>query len=186
MIDDSTPTDRPRDGNDSDQTDDQNEPATPRGLSDIASQLDEIEAPDEVKQELERVVVERSMEWSAPYPSPFMLGEFEKVLPGAADRILSMAERQSAHRQEMERKSIEGGLYLAKWGLYAGWSLAALLVVGAIILFAIGRPIEGLISIGIPTITISGSWIWERLSKPGELQQKRDEIDDRGADSSQQ
>ena len=40
---------------------------------------------------------------SGPLPPPEMLAQYEEILPGAAERILSMAERQAEHRQKMER-----------------------------------------------------------------------------------
>ena len=39
---------------------------------------------------------------SGPLPPPEMLAQYEEILPGAAERILSMAERQAEHRQKLE------------------------------------------------------------------------------------
>ena len=44
---------------------------------------------------------------SGPLPPPEMLAQYEEILPGAAERILSMAERQAEHRQKMERDESE-------------------------------------------------------------------------------
>ena len=43
------------------------------------------------------------VDWSAPMPPPAVLQRYEETLPGAADRILTMAEKQQDHRQEQER-----------------------------------------------------------------------------------
>ena len=40
--------------------------------------------------------------FSGPIPDPDTLIKYEQTLPGAADRILTMAENQSRHRQGME------------------------------------------------------------------------------------
>ncbi|MDR1205511.1 MAG: DUF2335 domain-containing protein [Peptococcaceae bacterium] len=40
---------------------------------------------------------------SGPLPSPEILQGYESVLPGAADRIIAMAEKQAQHRQEIEK-----------------------------------------------------------------------------------
>lgn len=37
-----------------------------------------------------------------------MLKQYDEVLPGAAERILKMAEEQSTHRKQLERKVIDG------------------------------------------------------------------------------
>lgn len=60
---------------------------------------------EEVKQVIHQVF--REIEFSGPMPPPNILNGYEKILPGAADRILSMAETQSKHRQLMEKKMIE-------------------------------------------------------------------------------
>ncbi|MCF7958895.1 MAG: DUF2335 domain-containing protein [Phycisphaerae bacterium] len=44
---------------------------------------------------------------SGPIPDPAELGQYEQVLQGAADRILKMAENQSAHRQKLEKGFLE-------------------------------------------------------------------------------
>ena len=42
-----------------------------------------------------------------PLPAADEFAGYEKVLPGAADRILTMAEKQSQHRQELEKRELE-------------------------------------------------------------------------------
>jgi uncharacterized membrane protein len=42
-----------------------------------------------------------------PIPPPSIMEGWEKVLPGSADRILKMAEKQSAHRISIEAKVID-------------------------------------------------------------------------------
>ena len=44
-----------------------------------------------------------SIERSGPLPSPEDFERYEKILPGAAERILSMAEHQQQHRFEIEK-----------------------------------------------------------------------------------
>jgi len=40
---------------------------------------------------------------SGPIPDPMTLKGYNDVCPGAADRIIAMAETQAKHRQEMEK-----------------------------------------------------------------------------------
>lgn len=40
--------------------------------------------------------------FSGPIPPPNIIAGYEEAVPGAADRIIRMAERQSAHRQKLE------------------------------------------------------------------------------------
>ena len=45
-----------------------------------------------------------------PLPPPEMLDGYERTLPGTAERILSMAEKQQDHRQMIEKAVIVGNL----------------------------------------------------------------------------
>lgn len=46
-------------------------------------------------------VVEQSS-YAGPLPPPGMLVQYNEAVPDAADRIIAMAERQSAHREQLE------------------------------------------------------------------------------------
>lgn len=48
--------------------------------------------------------------FSGPIPPPDHLEKYERIQQGFADRIMKMAENQSAHRQECEKKVIKGGI----------------------------------------------------------------------------
>lgn len=45
---------------------------------------------------------------TGPLPSPEVLEQYKAVQADLPERILAMAERQSAHRQEMEKKLVSG------------------------------------------------------------------------------
>ncbi|MDE6052372.1 MAG: DUF2335 domain-containing protein [Lachnospiraceae bacterium] len=55
-----------------------------------------------IRREMRQVV----SEFSGPLPPPNIIKGYEDILPGSAERILAMAEKQSEHRQFMERKMI--------------------------------------------------------------------------------
>jgi uncharacterized membrane protein len=68
-----------------------------------------------------------STSYSGPIPSSSELNRYEKILPGAADRIITMAEKQSNHRHEIEKVTVETNSSLAhknvlerKLGLWFG------------------------------------------------------------------
>lgn len=55
----------------------------------------------------ERLVVEMTAKsWSGPVPPPEVVARYEEIQPGLADRMFRMAEKQSEHRQEMEKISV--------------------------------------------------------------------------------
>jgi uncharacterized membrane protein len=45
---------------------------------------------------------------SGPLPPPETLEKYKAVDPSLPERIMAMAERQSSHRQAMEKKLVEG------------------------------------------------------------------------------
>lgn len=46
-------------------------------------------------------------QFQGPIPPPQILAGYENLLPGAADRIISMAEKETYHRQMMEKKALD-------------------------------------------------------------------------------
>ena len=49
-----------------------------------------------------QIIVEQT-QISGPIPSPEIIAGYEKTLPGSADRIIKMAEKEQEHRHRMER-----------------------------------------------------------------------------------
>jgi uncharacterized membrane protein len=63
----------------------------------------------------------QSLSFSGPLPPPEILAKFNEVVPGAADRLIAMAERQSAHREALETAVVQGGLESQKRGSWFGF-----------------------------------------------------------------
>ncbi len=72
------------------------------------------------------------MQYSGPIPPPEMMREFDSIVPGAADRILSMAERQEAHRHSLEKAHVRSNLISQYIGQVSGLG-------GLALVFIIGR-----------------------------------------------
>ena len=58
--------------------------------------------------------------FSGPLPPPEILAKYNSVVPNAAERIITMAETQAAHRQRMESKVIESNVRNSQLGLHYG------------------------------------------------------------------
>ncbi|SLM31924.1 hypothetical protein MTBBW1_50047 [Desulfamplus magnetovallimortis] len=58
---------------------------------------------------------------SSPIPLPETLEHYDRILPGSAERIFSLVEKQSAHRQALELKVIESDIFNSKCGLLCGF-----------------------------------------------------------------
>ena len=71
---------------------------------------------------------------SGPLPSPEIMQGYEKVVLGAAERILQMAEKQQSHRMGEETKMIDSEIADSKRGMVFAFILCILaLAVSAMI-----------------------------------------------------
>jgi len=89
-------------------------------------------------------------EFSGPLPPPSILQGYETVLPGAADRIIAMAEKQSAHRQELEHVATNASIDEmrlqfdeSRRGQLCAVIVALALIGGGVYLAKIGHPWQG-------------------------------------------
>src|SRR3989338_6291096 len=95
------------------------------------------------------MVTEVSQSFSGPLPPPEILRKFDEVVPGAAERIIKMAEDQSIHRKELEKKVIDSDIARSKWGQILGFVIAiAGLAVSAIVVVYGSAIAGGIIGVG--------------------------------------
>lgn len=104
------------------------ETSTDNALSELEDLLRN-ESP-ELRTHILRVVKRVETSYSGPLPRPDDFAKYESVQQGAADRILSMAEKQQAHRISCEKMIVEENLQKDKRGQYLG-ALIALVCIGA-------------------------------------------------------
>jgi hypothetical protein len=87
------------------------DPAEPASYS--SQELDAADAEGEVLDPDPPDPLERAVEFAAqvslhrgPLPSPEMLRDYDSVLPGTAKRIIDQWERETSHRQELQRRIV--------------------------------------------------------------------------------
>ncbi|MDO8630732.1 MAG: DUF2335 domain-containing protein [Phycisphaerales bacterium] len=105
-----------------------------------------------------------------------MLAAYNQIFPGCAERILAMAESQSAHRQELERAVVLGNVAHAKRGQDRAFILGLAGVLCGAGLIAFGRPVEGLVSIIGALAALAGVFVYGRSREEKERQRKKDEL----------
>ena len=98
--------------------------------------------------------------WQGPIPPPDILQGYEDIVPGAAERLLQMAEAQSAHRIQLEKAVVAGDIKSGYWGLAAGFILSALVIGGGIYLIATGHDWAGSVLIGLNLIGLAGVFVY--------------------------
>jgi uncharacterized membrane protein len=81
---------------------------------------------------LKQIKVSASSEYRGPIPPPEILYQYNEYLPGSADRILTMAEKQSIHRQELEKVAIKSGARDSLLGLIFGYLIGTTGILGSV------------------------------------------------------
>lgn len=69
------------------------------------------------------LAMSESISFNGPLPPPEYLHGYEQTLPGAADRVISMAEKEQAHRHKEENKIITTSISVSILGLVFGFIL---------------------------------------------------------------
>jgi len=117
--------------------------------------------------------------YSAPLPEASQFEYYERVLTGSADRILVMAERQSKHRQSIEKWAIFGDQIRSFIALLFAFVISIIGGGGGIYLVYLNKEISGLISLFITISSLVGSFIYGFSQKKRDLLKRREEIDSR-------
>jgi uncharacterized membrane protein len=110
--------------------------------------------------------------FSGPLPPPEVLEKYNTILPGAAERILRMAEIQSEHRQGLEKRVIGSDIKRSFWGsIFAFIFGMSLIGLGAALLL-MGRDISGFVSLGIAMAPIMTAFIYGSRARKKERIEK--------------
>lgn len=81
-------------------------------------------------------------QYQGPIPDPQSFSQYNQILPGAADRILAMAEKEAAHRQNIDEKNV--------------WVYAISVFLGQVLAFILGLVVMG----GGVWIMLKGQSAW--------------------------
>lgn len=111
--------------------------------------------------------------YSGPLPPPEILARYEAISLGAADRIIAMAERQSAHRQELEASVIHGNLTAQRVGQRYGLIIGVLGLIAGVALGAMGKELVGSAIGGGTVVSLVALFITGRLRQERERAERR-------------
>jgi len=114
-------------------------------------------------------------QFSGPLPPPDVLDQYNKIHPGAADRIICMAEQQGEHRRHLEKVTIEADAFSEKIGPFLGFIIAMTVILGGIWLISRGLRAEGLAAVLAAVAAPVGLFIYGKRQQQRELESKRDE-----------
>ena len=119
--------------------------------------------------------------FSGPLPPPDQLEHYERVQPGLAKQIVTMAERQYAmaeaqttHRIDIEKRVIKHNINLSYLGWASGFILGGGGLASAVWLIYIGRQLGGGAAFVTSLGTLAGMFYLGRRKQSDELEMKRD------------
>lgn len=94
-----------------------------------------------------------------------MYGEYDRVLPGSADRILSMAEKEQSHRISTENAALAASVNDSKLGQYFGFTLAILCLGGGVYLAVNGHTVVAIALVCASAIGLVNRFLDNRASR---------------------
>ena len=92
-----------------------------------------------MENERQQVQMTLTQEVKSPLPLASEVAGYENLLPGSADRILTMVEKQMQHRQELEKAEIKADTRNSFYALIFAFIFAMSVLVGSIALIVTGH-----------------------------------------------
>ena len=111
---------------------------------------------------------------SGPLPPAQELARYDAVVPGAADRIIKMAEKQMEHRHAMEQKIVEGSIASVAQGRTAALIVSAMFIAGSCYLGYLGHPTYAISGMGGSLAALAGIYIWGNKTRQQEREHKKE------------
>lgn len=111
------------------------------------------------------LVVHQSI--SGPIPSPQILAGYEQILPGAAERVVAMAEKEQEHRHRMESRMVSGTLRTVLVGQVLGGALGLVVCTGGTWAIIQGQATGGAVAVVSALASMVGAFLLGRKSQAG-------------------
>ncbi|MDD2341423.1 MAG: DUF2335 domain-containing protein [Tolumonas sp.] len=145
--------------------------------------------PDVIQRLMERPIIRSMMiaeTHQGPLPPARTLAGYEKVLPGAAERVMQMAEKEQAHRHEMQKqhqqktlelqsKAVTEQLQINKTGQKYGFIIATFVLCLAGLMSIMDHQAVALALVAIDVVGLAAVFVVGRLSPKSEPESKDDE-----------
>lgn len=149
------------------------DPSDPDGVDNLPVPLQEALKQTGVPPDVVQTTVRAfASHYSGPLPPAEQMRAYEDVLPGSADRILRMAERQQDHRHDLERMTVKEATNRSWWGLRLGFVITVLVVgVGAATILT-GHSAVGLALVLADLAVLAGVFVYGRVEQRKERVEK--------------
>ena len=111
--------------------------------------------------------------FSGPIPSPETLSQYDKIVPGSANRIIQMAEAQADHRRKLEDCTIRGQMHQSNRGQWMALGISLTVIGASVWVTLAGRPWVGGALGGTTVVSLAGIFIVGKWQQSTDLRRKR-------------
>ncbi|MFA4845959.1 MAG: DUF2335 domain-containing protein [Patescibacteria group bacterium] len=129
---------------------------------------------EELQHSNQNVASVQREEFSGPIPPPSLFRQYDQIVPGAAERLLQMAEKQATHRIQLESLVIASDVRKSERGQNFGFCIAVFGLVCAFILGLVGREIVAGVIGGGTLVSLASVFVYGRRQKEKERQKMRE------------
>lgn len=105
------------------------------------------------------------------FPTPDQLKQYEAVMPGLAKRLINQAEKQTAHRIEIENKLVSSGIHKSTLGLIFGFLIGSIGIGGGFYLTALGFNVIGIVFSSATLVSLVSAFIYGSQSRKNGIKQ---------------
>jgi uncharacterized membrane protein len=114
------------------------------------------------------IQAEASLSYNSPLPPPEVLAGYGRTQTDAPERILAMAERQEAHRQQMEKIVVEAGAANASKAMNIAAYIATLFVGASVYMVHEHYAVYGIVTLGSTLAALAGVNLYGRAAQKQE------------------
>jgi uncharacterized membrane protein len=109
---------------------------------------------------------------SGPLPPAEEIEAYNRIIPDGANRVMTMAEKQSDHRIEIEKVAVDSQQAQGKRGQTFAFIIAILAILAAVYVTIIGHPVTGGVLGGGTVVSLVTVFITGRLTQMKDLRRK--------------
>ena len=113
-----------------------------------------------------RIAYVQAASFKGPLPPPILFEHYDQVLPGSAERILQLTEKEQSHRQQWETSVLDAQKSDIRRGQWMGFGLGVCGIVAALVCAFLDRPYIGVASLATVIAGIATSILSKRQSNP--------------------
>ncbi len=127
-------------------------------------------------------------EYFGPIPDPTALAQYENVMPGMADRLVTMEEEKAKNEIKLAEirvtnevattakladadianteKLVDAEIFTGKRGQNQAYSLALIAFTASVVFFALGNPYAGTVLLSFPVVILISAFLNRRVIQP--------------------